>query len=390
MTSYAAQSTNQSPLKPVLPPAMIGIIGGGQLGRMMAISARQMGYKVAVLEPGAASPLAQIADVEINAAYDDKIALEELLVVSDVVTYEFENIPFKTIQEVVEADFGYLPQGHKPLKITQNRLREKDSVVESGFKTAPYADVSTEAKLRAALDEIGYPSILKTVSGGYDGKGQWRLKSKDDLPTALKVIKEAECILEGFVPFDREISVIVARSTTGEVKTFPIFENVHENGILHLTTIPAKISKRLAKKAETLAKELIAKLDLVGTLAIEMFVVGDEILVNEMAPRPHNSGHLTIDACNVSQFEQHLRAVCGLPLVEPEILRPAVMVNLLGQHIDYALEQWQTINYAEGKLHLYGKEENIRDRKVGHLTFFREDADELQKVVKTFLREFPK
>lgn len=377
------------PTTPILPPATIGIIAGGQLGRMMGIAARQMGYKLAVLEPGKESPLAQIADIEINTAYDDRVGLEELLVISDVVTYEFENIPYAAIEEVVAADFGYLPQGHQPLKITQNRLREKDSVVESGFKTAPYADVSDEPKLRAALDEIGYPSILKTVSGGYDGKGQWRLASEADLPEALEVIKHAECILEGFVPFDKEISVIVARSTTGEVKTFPIFENEHVGGILHLTSIPAQISDELAARAHTLAKELIANLDLVGTLAIEMFVAGDELLVNEMAPRPHNSGHLTIDACNVSQFEQHLRAVCGLPLLDVEIVRPAVMVNLLGQHIDYAVSKWKTAEFAQGYLHLYGKDENVRDRKVGHITFCNEDIPTLQETVTSFLRDFP-
>jgi len=383
------QQSMQTANNPILPPATIGIIAGGQLGRMMGIAARQMGYKLAVLEPGKDSPLAQIADIEINADYDDRVGLEELLVISDVVTYEFENIPFATIKEVIAADFGYLPQGHLPLKITQNRLREKNSVVESGFKTAPYADVSDETKLRAALDEIGYPSILKTVSGGYDGKGQWRLKSEADLPEALEVIKQAECILEGFVPFDKEISVIVARSTKGEVKTFPIFENEHIDGILHLTSIPAKISDTVEAKAHALAKELIANLDLVGTLAIEVFVVGDEVLVNEMAPRPHNSGHLTIDACNVSQFEQHLRAVCGLPLIEPEMIRPAVMVNLLGQHVSYALDMWKTERFSQGHLHLYGKDENIRDRKVGHLTFCDKDIGRLQQAVSAFLKDFP-
>ncbi|MCL2526628.1 MAG: 5-(carboxyamino)imidazole ribonucleotide synthase [Coriobacteriia bacterium] len=374
---------------PIVPPAVIGIIGGGQLGRMMAIAARQMGYGIAVLEPGANSPTAQIADVEINAAYDDKVALEELLFVSDVVTYEFENIPNAAIKEVVQAGFGYLPQGHMPLKITQNRLREKDAAVACGYGTAPYADVSTEDKLLDAIEEIGYPSILKTVSGGYDGKGQWRLKSKDDLPEALEVIKNAECILEGFVPFDKEISVIVARSTTGEVKTFPIFENDHANGILHLTTIPADVSDVVADKARALAADMMAKLDLVGTLAIEMFVVGEDILVNEMAPRPHNSGHLTIDACNVSQFEQHIRAICGLPLIDPVIVHPAVMVNLLGQHADYAVKQWQTPAYGDGKMHLYGKDEYIRDRKVGHLTFVNDDAAALKRTVDAFLVDFP-
>ncbi|MCL2402761.1 MAG: 5-(carboxyamino)imidazole ribonucleotide synthase [Coriobacteriia bacterium] len=382
--------------KIILPSASgttIGIIGGGQLGRMMALSARQMGYKVAVLEPGIDSPTAQIADIEINAAYDDKVALEELLTVSDVVTYEFENIPYAAIKEVVEADFGYLPQGHRPLEITQNRLREKTSAVQCGFGTAPFADVSDEAKLRAALVDIAYPSILKTVSGGYDGKGQWRLKSEADLPEALEVIQNAKCILEGFVPFDKEISVIAVRSTKGEVKTFPVFENDHANGILHLTSIPADISDELDAKAHELARDFIEQLDLVGTLAIEMFVVGDELLINEMAPRPHNSGHLTIDACNVSQFEQHVRAICGLPLIEPEIVRPAVMVNLLGQHVDYTLEQWQRPEFANGNLHLYGKDKNVRDRKVGHITFCAEgcpgDTAELQRTVNFFLADFP-
>jgi len=374
---------------PILPPATIGIIAGGQLGRMMGIAAREMGYKLAVLEPGNNSPLAQISDIEINANYNDRIGLEELLTMSDVVTYEFENIPYREIEEINAANFGYLPQGHMPLKITQNRLREKDAVVECGFATAPYADVSDESKLRAKLGEIGYPSILKTVSGGYDGKGQWRLRSENDLNTALEVIENTECVLEGFVAFDKEISVIAARSTTGEVKAFPIFENEHKNGILHLTTVPAAVSDIVAEKARVLASELITKLDLVGTLAIEMFVVGDEIIVNEMAPRPHNSGHPTIDACNVSQFEQHIRAICGLPLIDPVVVQPAIMVNLLGQHHDYALERWQTPEFAHGHLHLYGKDENLRDRKIGHLTFVNTNLCELQETVDAFLLNFP-
>lgn len=367
----------------------IGIIGGGQLGRMMALSAREMGYRIAVLEPGADSPTAQIADIEINAAYDDKAALEQLLSVSDVVTYEFENIPYKAIKDLADSGIGYLPQGHKPLEITQNRLREKRAAVQCGLETAPFADVSDEDKLRAALADIGYPCILKTVSGGYDGKGQWRLKSEDDLPQALEVIKNAECILEGFVPFDKEVSVIAVRSTQGEIKTFPVFENVHLNGILHLTSVPADISDELSAKAHALAKDFIAKLDLVGTLAIEMFVQGDNLLINEMAPRPHNSGHLSIDACNVSQFEQHIRAVCGLPLIEPQTLFPATMVNLLGQHADYAIGLWTHEEFATGKLHLYGKSENVRDRKIGHITFCDADSKKLDAKVSVFLKNFP-
>ncbi|MCL2606395.1 MAG: 5-(carboxyamino)imidazole ribonucleotide synthase [Coriobacteriia bacterium] len=374
--------------KIILPPATIGIIGGGQLGRMMAISARQMGYKIAVLEPGEDSPLAQISDIEISAAYDDEAALADLLAICDVVTYEFENIPYAAVQAV--ENVGYIPQGHRPLMIAQNRLREKDAINEAGFNTAPYADVSTEEKFRTAISEIGYPAVLKTVSGGYDGKGQWSLKSDEDLPQALAVVKEHHCILEGFVPFDKEVSVIVARSTTGETHAFPVVENVHFNSILHTSTLPANVDAVLAAKAQDLAENLIERLDLVGTLAIEMFVVGSELLVNELAPRPHNSGHLTIDCCNVSQFEQHIRAVCGLPLIESEILQPATMVNLLGQHVDYAMEMWQTSAYADGYLHMYGKEENKRDRKVGHLTFLEKDATALKAKVAAFLTNFPK
>jgi len=347
-----------------------------------------MGYRVAVLEPGEDSPLAQIADIEVNAAYGDEAALRDFLSVCDVVTYEFENIPFAAVKAVEGS--GYLPQGHRPLEITQNRLREKDAINAVGFSTAPYAETANEEQLRTAVAAIGYPAILKTVSGGYDGKGQWTLRSDDDLSQALAAVEKHHCILEGFVPFDKEVSVIVARSTGGETRAFPVVQNVHANSILHLSTLPAEVDDELARKAEELAVGLIEGLDLVGTLAIEMFVVGDEILVNELAPRPHNSGHLTIDACNVSQFEQHVRAVCGLPLIKPCVLRPAIMVNLLGQHVDYALEMWQTPALADAKLHLYGKAENRRDRKVGHLTFLSDDARALRAQVETFLAGFPR
>ncbi|MCL2680127.1 MAG: 5-(carboxyamino)imidazole ribonucleotide synthase [Coriobacteriia bacterium] len=373
--------------KTILPPALIGIIGGGQLGRMMALAARQMGYKIAVLEPGLDSPLAQIADIEINAAYDDAAALADLLAICDVVTYEFENIPYAAVQAV--EDQGYLPQGHRPLMIAQNRLREKDAINNCGFLTAPYADVANEDLLHAAISEIGYPAVLKTVSGGYDGKGQWSLTSDEDLEQARQHVKDQHCILEGFVPFDKECSVIVCRSTTGDTRAFPLIENVHANSILQLSTLPAQVDEVVAIKAQNLAESLIEQLDLVGTLAIEMFVVGDEILVNELAPRPHNSGHLTIDACDVSQFEQHIRAICGLPLIEPQLLRPATMVNLLGQQIDYAIDKWQTPEFATSELHLYGKEENKRDRKVGHLTFLHQDAARLAATIEDFLADFP-
>lgn len=371
----------------ILPPATIGIIGGGQLGRMMAIAARQMGYRIAVLEPTPGGPLAQIADIEINAPYDDVAALHQLLDVSDVTTYEFENVSAETINEL--AHYGNLPQGSRPVYITQHRLREKDAINAAGFATAPYADASNPELLTEAIAKIGYPSILKTLTGGYDGKGQWVLKSEADLPQALDVVAHAPCVLEGFVKFDKEISVIVTRSITGEVHVFGPIENIHHNSILHISSAPAAVSSALARKARKIGRELMEALDFVGTLAIEMFVVGQNIVINELAPRPHNSGHLTIDGYNVSQFEQHIRAITGLPLVEPELQNPTIMVNLLGQHVDYALDKWQQPEFGWAKMHLYGKDELKRNRKVGHINFSHPDAKQLRSTVNTFLADFP-
>lgn len=374
--------------KLILPPSTIGIIGGGQLGRMMAIAAKQMGYKIAVLEPAPNGPLAQVADLEINAAYDDKLALLNLYENSDVVTYEFENISSDMIKELKSQ--GYLPQGERPLAITQHRFLEKTAINECGFKTAPFMKVENEEQLRDALNQIGYPTILKTTCGGYDGKGQWMLKTEADIAQVLTVIEGTECILEGFVPFEKEISVIVTRGTNGDVETFPVSENIHQHHILHLSIVPANISADLAYKAENIAKELIEKLDFVGTLAIEMFVVENDIIINELAPRPHNSGHYTIDACNISQFEQHIRAVCGLPLIKPTLIEPAIMVNLLGQHVDYALKMWTKPEFHQAKVHLYGKEELRENRKVGHMTFTSKKREDLHKTVELFLENFPK
>lgn len=372
---------------PILPPAMIGIIGGGQLGRMMAIAARQMGYKIGVLEPGPDGPLAQIADLEINAPYADETALRELLDASDVTTYEFENISAETVADL--AAHGNLPQGPRPVAITQHRLLEKNAINEAGYETAPYADVTSLDLLDAAVAQIGFPSILKTVTGGYDGKGQWVLRAPAELPLAREIVAAQPCILEGFVNYDLEMSVIVTRSITGEIQTFGPIENIHKNGILHVSIAPARIDPALAQQAVAVARGLMERLDFVGTLAIEMFVVGDHVVINELAPRPHNSGHLTIDGYNVSQFEQHIRAITGLPLIVPQRIAPSVMVNLLGQHVDYALEQWQRPEFGWGKLHLYGKAENKRDRKVGHLNFVTPDQELLENTVQAFLADFP-
>jgi len=373
--------------KTVLPQGKIGIIGGGQLGRMMGIAARQMGYGVAVLEPKVNSPLGQIADVEFVAAYDDEAALTELLESTDVVTYEFENVPYQAVRKL--GHLGNLPQGEMPLVITSHRLREKLAIIEAGYKVAPFLAVMSKDELKYAVKRIGYPCILKTSSGGYDGKGQWVLRSDADLPEVLVIANDNEYVLEGFVNFTKEISVIVTRSVNGDVEAFPTFENVHVNQILHTTRMPANITPELEEEARTVAMGLIEKLDFVGTLGIEMFVTDDGIIINELAPRPHNSGHITIDACNVSQFEQHIRAVCGLPLVKAEAIKPGIMVNLLGQHVDYALKMWQKPEFSDAKMHLYGKDEMKRDRKVGHINFVGDDWEMLDAKVNQFLERFP-
>ena len=372
----------------VLPPGLIGIIGGGQLGRMMAISARQMGYRIVVLEPSADSPLGQIADDEWNAEYGSEAALTAMIRLTDVMTYEFENVPYAPIRKL--AHLGNFPQGAMPLIVTSHRLREKLAIEEAGYKVAPFFAVMSKDELRCAVKRIGYPCILKTASGGYDGKGQWVLRSDADSSELLKIVNDNEYVLEGFVNFTKEVSVIVTRGVNGDVEVFPVTENEHINQILHISIAPARIDDSLLAEAQSIAKGLIEKLDFVGTLAIEMFVTDDGIVINELAPRPHNSGHWTIDGCTVSQFEQHIRAICGLPLVKPETRGYAVMVNLLGQHLDYALSAWQQPEFSDGKLHLYGKDKMKRDRKIGHINFVGNDREELETKVERFLDGFPK
>ena len=373
--------------KVILPPSKIGIIGGGQLGRMMGIAARSMGYGIEVLEPAIDSPLGQIADYKYTSAYDDEFALTGLLENTSVVTYEFENVPHAAVERLGAK--GYLPQGAAPLVITSHRLREKNAIKEAGFRVAPFAAVSSKTDLVAAVKTIGYPCILKTVSGGYDGKGQWVLRTAADLEEVKTILNYNEFVLEGFVNFIKEVSVIVTRSTQGEVAAFPVTENEHVNQILHVSITPARISDELRAEAENIATRLIEKLDFVGTLAIEMFVTDDGLIINELAPRPHNSGHWTLDGCNVSQFEQHIRAICGLPLVKPEARGHAVMINLLGQHVGYALASWQKPEFSDGKLHMYGKVELKRDRKVGHINFVHPDWEVLEQKMVQFLQDFP-
>ncbi|MEI4831855.1 5-(carboxyamino)imidazole ribonucleotide synthase [Bacillus sp. FJAT-53711] len=362
----------------ILPGKTIGIIGGGQLGRMMALAAKEMGYKIAVLDPTKHSPCAQVADIEIVASYDDLKAIQHLAEISDVVTYEFENIDYRCLQWLEKN--AYLPQGSELLYTTQNRYTEKNAITKAGLPVAPYRLVQKQDELLAAITELSFPCVLKTTTGGYDGKGQVVLRSEADVARAKELVDQTECILEKWVPFEKEISVIVTRSVSGETKVFPVAENIHVNNILHESIVPARIAEELSQKGIEYAQVLADELQLVGTLAVEMFATADgEIYINELAPRPHNSGHYTLDACETSQFGQHIRAICNLPLGETNLLKPVVMVNILGEHIEGVLGQ---VNRLTGcYLHLYGKEEAKAQRKMGHVNILNENIeDALEKA----------
>ncbi|MEY9972329.1 5-(carboxyamino)imidazole ribonucleotide synthase [Lysinibacillus sp. RC46] len=364
--------------KIIYPGQTIGIIGGGQLGRMMALAAKEAGFKIAVLEPSMDSPGGQVADVRIVAPYDDEAALEELAEVSDVITYEFENIDYEGLKRLTQM--AYVPQGAELVRITQDRVTEKEAIVNAGCPVAPYLVVNTYEELLANIDRISYPCIVKTARGGYDGKGQQLLKSAEDLPLAKELFSHSQCIVEGFVPFVKEVSVIVQRNGNGESYCQPVGENIHVHHILHETIVPARIKEETSLTAEREALKIADYLNLVGTLAVEMFVLEDGgIIINELAPRPHNSGHYSIEACNVSQFHQHIRAVCGWPLCKPQLWAPSIMINVLGQHVVPLSNS--IAKYPEWSIHLYGKAEAKVNRKMGHVTIMTKNLEEtLQQI----------
>ncbi|MGG3017717.1 5-(carboxyamino)imidazole ribonucleotide synthase [Geobacillus stearothermophilus] len=366
----------------IVPGQTIGIIGGGQLGRMMALAAREMGFRIAVLDPTPDSPCGQVADVEIIAPYHDLDAIAELARVSDVITYEFENIDAQAL-EWLEAN-AYVPQGSRLLAVTQDRALEKAVIVEAGLPVAPYREVDGWDELEQAVAMTGFPCVLKTRRGGYDGKGQYVLRGEGDLAKAADLLGLGPCILEGWVPFVKEMSVIVARNLDGETAVFPVAENVHVENILHQTIVPARIPESVQERAIRYAEVLAASFSLVGTLAVEMFLTADgDIYINELAPRPHNSGHYTINACATSQFAQHIRAVCNWPLGSTELLKPAVMVNLLGEHVGPAIGQIGALGGA-AYLHLYGKHEAKPKRKMGHVTVLADDVEEALRRIESW------
>lgn len=356
--------------KVILPYRTIGIIGGGQLGRMMALAAKAMGYNIAVLDPTPNSPCGQVADVEITASFNDLEAIKQLATISDIITYEFENIDYHALTYLEEQ--AYIPQGSKLLYITQHRFKEKQAIADMGIPVAPFTLIQAQKDLQEA---VSYPSVLKTTTGGYDGKGQVVIRTEKDLQAAFSLIEQQACILEKWIPFTKEISVIVARSTTGELSIFPVAENIHVDNILHQTIVPARISSQVEKKAMEYAMKIADELQLVGTLAIEMFVTeNEEIYINELAPRPHNSGHYTIDGCETSQFEQHIRAICGIPLGKTTLHKPVLMVNILGEHMNDLMKYMPLL--PTSKLHLYGKKEAKIKRKMGHINILYDNLEE--------------
>ncbi len=354
--------------EPILPGSVIGVLGSGQLGRMFAIAARRMGYRVHTLSPDEDTPTGQVADLEVMAPYEDLDAVCQFASGVSVVTFEFENVPADTAAAAARC-VPVRPSGHV-LHTTQHRLREKTFLANNGFPLTPFRRVATRQGLEQAACEVGLPAILKTAGFGYDGKGQFRVYDPTQFDSAWQTVGEQEAVLEAFVEFEHEISVVSARSLTGDFVHFGAVENHHEKGILDLSIAPARVSAAVLQEAVEIARAVLEKLEVVGVLCVEFFVgKNGTLLINELAPRPHNSGHFTFDANITSQFEQQLRAVCGLPFGSVTQLIPAAMGNLLGDLWDKSEPDWAAAAAMPNvKLHLYGKLEPRPGRKMGHLT----------------------
>lgn len=367
--------------RPILPGATIGVLGGGQLGRMFAMAARRLGYRVHTLAPEHDTPTGQIADVEVFASYDDVDRVRAFARAVDVLTFEFENVP--AAAAAAAADHAPVRPSGRALEVAQHRIREKSFLAGLGLPVAPFAPVRAEADLEPALALVGRPAVLKTAALGYDGKGQVRIDAGTDALAAWRVLGGREAVLEQFVDLEREISVIGARGLDGAWESFGPIENQHRHHILDVSVAPSDVPARLAAQAIEATRSVMEGLDYVGILCIEFFVTtGGRLLINELAPRPHNSGHLTFDACRTSQFEQQLRAICGLPLGSPAMLQPAAMANLLGDLWGAGTPDWPAaLRYADVKLHLYGKSSARPGRKMGHLTALAATTAEARRLV---------
>lgn len=401
----------------IKPGSAIGILGSGQLGRMLALAARPYAYHIHVFSPEANSPAGQVADREFVAAYDDFDAVRDFAHSVDVVTYEFENVPLETAAAC--AAIVPLRPRTEALRVAQNRLREKHFFADNGLPTAPFAPVHFLKELQVGLAEIGCPAVLKTAVSGYDGKGQIKINHPDEAADAWQAVGEVNCILEGWVEFEREVSLVAARDVNGRIAHYNLIENAHHNHILDISVAPADVPPQILAQAEAMVQTVLTALDVVGVLCVEFFLTptpspspwngaGSRLLLNEIAPRPHNSGHLTIEACVTSQFEQQLRTVCGLPVGDTSYLRSGAMANLLGdlwqknQRKGAEVQRKNTKKSASSaksadnfppnwtavltdprlKLHLYGKETARPGRKMGHITALADTVEAAEKIVR--------
>lgn len=366
-------------MRTILPPARIGVIGGGQLGMMTVREAHRMGFRSVVWDPDPECPAARLADTLLTAPFSDPEAARTLADSSDVVTYEFESIDPGMV-EMVEKTRPVFP-GSPILRIARHRKLEKESLRKAGFPVVPFVVAQTPEELRDAAGSIGFPVVVKTTTAGYDGKGQAVLENDSDLDSFCTEAKRSEWIVEQFLPLLLEVSVIAVRGHDGAVTAFPVIENEHRENILHVSRVPARISATLTSEARTLGISVINHFNIVGVLCIEMFVTREgRLLVNELAPRPHNSGHFSLDACTISQFEALVRTIAGLPMQEPRVTGPCAMVNLLGKHLEQvdmaALQQ-----IPEVKVHLYGKKRLEPKRKMGHVTILAVSEEEVGRKV---------
>jgi 5-(carboxyamino)imidazole ribonucleotide synthase len=359
----------------ILPGATVGVLGGGQLGRMFVLRARTMGYRTAVLDPDPASPAGTAADLHLRSAYTDPDALDRLASECAAVTTEFENVPAEALERLARSCRVRPPVSS--VAVTQDRISEKQFLERAGFPTAAFRSVGDERELQAAVREVALPALLKTSRLGYDGKGQASVDRPEDAAAAFRALGGVPCVLERRLALETEVSVVLARGDDGTVAAFPLGENRHRDGILETTVVPAQVGRGTTDEARSIACRVATALEYVGVLGVEMFVAdGGRIYVNELAPRPHNSGHYTLDACSVDQFEQQLRALCALPLAEPRLLSPVAMINLLGDLWSSGEPRWVEVFRRPGvKLHLYGKAEPRPGRKMGHLNCLAEDPD---------------
>lgn len=366
----------------LLPPAWIGIVGGGQLGMMLIREAHRMGYYTVVWDPSADCPASRLADHAIIASFDDVTAVDEMVSRASVITYEFENVSGEIIEQL-EIRKPLFP-GSSILRVAQHRRREKEELAKRGFPVVRFGNARSVGEIRSAVEMIGLPVVLKTATSGYDGKGQTVVEDAGHLEDFVRsVAGEIDYVVEEYLELQAELSVLVVRPGDGHLVTFPVSENQHRDNILHRTYVPARFPDSIHRKARQLAREIAESFDLIGLLCVEMFLTeSGDVIVNELAPRPHNSGHYSLDACSISQFEALVRAICGLHVPEPVLHSPCAMVNLLGKHLT-KLDPARLMAIPGTKLHIYGKKRAEPKRKMGHVTIVRETMQEVEEVART-------